>query len=129
MFTRTADVKEFIGKVALKVERGDRLEHEMLRFTFDDGTVYEMVHDQDCCESVRIEEIEGDLEYLEEVPILSASEDTNSENGIDGDDDSFTWTFYNFQTQRGHVQIRWYGSSNGYYSESVTVYQYSKTRP
>jgi hypothetical protein len=81
-----------------------------------------MYHYQDCCESVDIEDIVGDLSDLVGNPILRASEDRNRELNTKNDE-SFTWTFYNISTIKGHVTIRWYGSSNGYYSESVSIYQ------
>lgn len=84
-------------------------------------------HSQDCCESVWVDDIVGDLSDLEETPILKASEDTNCDDLREEDvtsgytPESFTWTFYNFSTIKGHVTIRWYGTSNGYYSESVSL--------
>lgn len=92
---------------------------EVIIFTVNDGRKFVMHHSQDCCETVRIEDICGNLKWLVGSPIIRASEDTNSGQETDGYGDTFTWTFYNIASAKGHVTIRWYGTSNGYYSESV----------
>ena len=86
-------------------------------FTGEDGARYTFYHAQDCCESVTIEEVVGDLSDLVGAPILQAEE--VSESDEHSDDMRVTWTFYKFATIKGSVTVRWYGSSNGYYSESV----------
>ena len=97
---------------------------EALCFVTDCGVRFEMYHSQDCCESVTIEDICGDLEDLVGSPITLAEEVSNppipaghKPNG------SETWTFYRLATAKGLVTIRWYGVSNGYYSESVDFYR------
>jgi hypothetical protein len=77
-------------------------------------------HHQDCCESVYIEDICGDLDDLVGAPLVEAEEVSDYEGEATGDE-SYTWTFYKFATRKGFVTVRWYGSSNGYYSESVSV--------
>lgn len=116
--TKFSDLK---GKTLTECKQtaSDRLE-----FACDDGTKYILVHHQDCCESVNIESITGNLQDLIGHPILVAEEST-SDKRIEAiedcyQDDSFTWTFYKIATIKGHVDIRWFGSSNGYYSESVS---------
>src|ERR1700692_2052381 len=63
---------------------------------------YKFYHGQDCCESVVIDDICGDLHDLENTPILEAYEaNSDAINARDKDDDSFgsfTWTFYRFST-------------------------------
>jgi hypothetical protein len=89
---------------------------------------YVFFHHQDCCESVYIESIVGDIEDLVNTPILIA-EESSGDTPADSNAkpyDSYTWTFYKFATFKGYVDIRWLGESNGYYSESVSVEHESK---
>lgn len=109
------NISELVGKTIIKIINDDNV----MTFVCESGEIYKMLHIQDCCESVSIDDVVGDLGDLLNSPIIKAFEDTNSENPKDVRDDSFTWTFYNIATIKGHVTIKWYGESNGYYSESV----------
>lgn len=84
--------------------------------------VLEMIHYQDCCETVYLADVVGSFEDLIGYPLLEVSEtivDTSSE------DTSSTASYYNFKTLKSSVQLRWVGESNGYYSEIVGCYLYS----
>lgn len=101
-------------------------------FTTTDGRQYRLFHARDCCEDVAIEDINGDLGDLVGSPIVVAEESASGDNppGIKVPEfqDSFTWTFYKLATAKGYVTIRWYGSSNGYYSESVDFEEIEKPK-
>lgn len=108
------EVKDLMGQVIVDIKN---VNNDELLFQTKEGKVYRMYHDQDCCESVYIEEIIGDLADLTGEPILMAEEVSQVDENAS---ESGTWTFYKFATIKGYVTIRWYGSSNGYYSESVS---------
>ena len=96
---------------------------EML-FETAHGERFVFGHDQDCCESVYIEDITGDIEDLVGEPLLLV-EEVSGETPADFDPDahdSYTWTFYKFATRKGYVDVRWLGESNGYYSERVDLF-------
>ena len=113
------DISVLEGKILSKIEVSSNKDE--IIFTEDNGQKYTMYHDQDCCENVYIEDICGELNWLIGTPIIRATEDSNSDDGSKSEyDESYTWTFYNIATAKGHVTIRWYGTSNGYYSEDVT---------
>lgn len=113
-------ISDLLNKTISHIDKGD----EQILFTLNDGSMFRMWHSQDCCESVTIDDIAGDLDDLIGQPVLQAEEVSNvNENPpgikIEEYQDSFTWTFYKLATIKGYVTIRWYGSSNGYYSEEV----------
>lgn len=107
---------DLLGKTLTRVEQ---IDDDRIQFETEDGKSYAL-YCQDCCESVTAEDISGDLADLIGTPILLAEEATSdvpppgSERG-----ESDTWTFYKLSTIKGSVDIRWHGTSNGYYSESV----------
>jgi hypothetical protein len=78
-------------------------------------------HYQDCCESVNINDIVGDLEDLAGEPLLIAEEVSGATEPDEEHYESYTYTFYKFATRKGYVDVRWLGESNGYYSESVSL--------
>ncbi len=114
---------ELKGKTFIKVEKEN---DEEIRFYLSEFIYYKMFHSQDCCEDVTIEDISGDLKNLCNSEILIANEvisECENPEGVKAPEfqDSFTWTFYKLATIKGYVDIRWYGESNGYYSESVDL--------
>jgi hypothetical protein len=129
--------EQMIGKTMSSVVVSD--DKSEMAFTEIDGIdtpggKHTFFHESDCCEVVRIEEIVGDLSDLEWYPIVGAEEVSSKEAdakrlphpdpkfGTDEAEDngnqcSYTWTFYRFSTSKGTVVVRWLGESNGCYSE------------
>lgn len=90
---------------------------DKIEFVTESNREFVMFHNQDCCESVLVDDISGDINRLIGSPILLAEERSYREENKNGD--STTWTFYTLRTVAGTVDIRWCGTSNGYYSETV----------
>lgn len=98
----------------------ERLEYsKVILFHREDDNVVEMYHSQMCCETVYLNDIDGDLSDIVGEKILDAEERTE-ERTIDYRERE-RWTFYHIRTAKGCVVLRWYGSSNGYYSEAVDI--------
>lgn len=121
-----SNFEDLLGKTLVGVSVNDT--DDQILFRTSDGAVYQQHHEQDCCESVYVESVVGDLSDLIGNPILLAEEvcnrDANPTDPAPAADlieyqESFTWAFYKLSTIKGSITIRWYGSSNGYYSERV----------
>lgn len=116
-----AGIEEMVGKTFTRITGsvGDDVivfENDVERYVF--------FHSQDCCESVSVEDIAGDLQDLVGLPLLIAEEasgETLADHKFEYEPESYTWTFYKFATRKGYVDVRWLGTSNGYYSEGVSL--------
>ena len=117
------------GKIFYKIEKSFNKKNphnDFIEFHINNNEYYIMFHEQVCCESVNIEDICGELDWLVNTPILLARESISED--VYNQDGHQTWTFYELSTINGSVTIRWFGTSNGYYSESVDLYHVKKDR-
>lgn len=118
-----ADIAQLLGKTLASVTQNGR---DSIDFVAETGERWTMHHRQDCCENVELEDVVDDWQDLIGSPIVMAEASTNRENPKEEGGylpDSFTWTFYKFATAKGYVTVRWYGTSNGYYSETVSFWR------
>jgi hypothetical protein len=110
-------LEQLIGKTMRSVVQNGR---DSIDFEAESGERWRMFYDPDCCASCYIEDVVGDLQDLVGSPVAMAEAVTNHDDPLTADEESFTWTFYKLASAKGYVTIRWYGRSNGYYSETAS---------
>lgn len=117
-----ANFEDLVGKKIVRIE-GMYKDSEEIFFYTDDGLVYRMYHPRDCCESVYVEDVVGDPLDLLNAEVLVAEVSTKEDShGCD----LLQWTFYKLATFNGYIDLRWYGSSNGYYGVDVNFEIYKQ---
>lgn len=107
-------IQSLVGEVLTYIDIDETSDQIML--TTKSGRSVMIYHQQDCCESVRIESTEGDWGNLIGKVIVSASDNAERSETMFGTE---TKTELRFVVDGSTVISRWIGESNGYYSESV----------
>jgi hypothetical protein len=108
-------LKALLGKTLISVEGAKEGSNEVI---FDTKTErFRMYHQQDCCESVAITRVRGDVSKILNSPVTRAVE-KSPDYKYEGE--SGTWSEFQIFTKKGSLTILWLGESNGYYSESVS---------
>lgn len=131
----TVSVEELKGHAFARIDV-DEDDRSVTFYGMKDQPLFRMEHIQDCCESVYLAEVIGTWDDLIGTPIFAAecvSNHADPRANLSEDDDAYwqvpdseTWTFYKFSTIKGSVTLRWYGTSNGYYSEGVSIIPWSE---
>ncbi len=111
---------QMLGKTFVQVTGS--VDSDEMMFETANGERFMFAHQQDCCETVSINDIVGDLQDLCGAPLLVAEEVKGATEPDEEHYESYTYTFYKFATRKGYVDVRWLGESNGYYSEGVDLF-------
>lgn len=89
-----------------------------------DGNKYMFYHEQDCCESVSLHEIKGNIDDILNSPVTLAEEDgCEPDDWKAGYEESYTFSNYFLETVKGRLEIYFLGTFNGYYGESMNFYK------
>ena len=107
------DIDDLVGKVI----KGWAYSDEYFQILTDDG-VYAFYHEQSCCESVWLTQVDGINDKIIGSRIVIAEVVTDEKDTEYG---HITWSFYKIGTNKGMIDFRFQGESNGYYSETVDL--------
>ena len=107
------DIDDLVGKVIKGLAYSD----EYFQILTDD-CVYAFYHEYSCCESVWLKKVDGISDKLNGSRIIS---DEVEKKKKDTECGHITWSFYKIGTNKGMIDFRFQGESNGYYSETVDL--------
>ena len=111
--------KDLEGELITEIDVIDNEnQNNQVLITTASGRQFLIHHSQDWCEYVRIEGIDGEFRHLVGKVIEQASEVV--EDCSEGYE-SATRTTHTFKADKNTVVVRWFGESNGFYSESVDI--------
>lgn len=113
---------ELVGKRVTSIDaKVDQAEAEIIAGNLR----VQILHRQDCCESVAINRVLGDPSKLIGEVVTLAEEDSREPDKFQHDfgsyHDSHTWSSYYIEAGGHRLEIWFLGESNGYYSESTEV--------
>ena len=112
-YRNPCDIQDMVGK---KIT-GIYYDEDYFQIRTDD-CVYAFYHEYDCCESVYLTQVDGISDKIIGSRIVIAEVVTDQKSVAGG---SVTWSFYKIGTNKGMIDFRWQGESNGYYSETVDL--------
>lgn len=117
-------LSELVGKKIIKVTGLEKNSTEIHFYTASNNH-YVLEHNQDCCEYVRLVDLEGGYEDLVDSYVHSFEEvkDTSPDNYNYREDKSYEWTFYKIETSKGGVWLRWLGETDSSYAIGVSFYK------
>lgn len=123
------NIEELVGETLTHIDVDPKEDRILL--TTKSGRTILIHHDQDCCESVRIEGTDGDLRELIGKPIVQATHEAVDRGGPAPEDADTSWTrtTLTFKVDGATVISRWIGESNGYYSEDVDLKEITDPTP
>lgn len=107
------DIDDLVGKVIKGLAYND----EYFQILTDD-CIYVFYHEYSCCESVWLTQVDGISDKLIGSRIVIAEVVTDEKDTEYG---HITWSFYKIGTNKGMIDFRFQGESNGFYSETVDL--------
>ena len=108
-------ISHLLGKMVESITLND--DKTELTIVCKGGYRYLMMHEQDCCESVWLDDLDGELSDWQNVTVLEASESASL-----ADSTEMQWTFYRLACNLHSLCLRWCGSTDSVYSMGVTLF-------